>query len=298
LLDAYYRSYDSSVIAPWTCPCGLTGNKGKFCTECGSPLVKSEEFREVKIERAVVTMEDMNSIRMWCDRHELAEKYQEYSEQKNSNIDYTVVLVEAVWANSFKIDTKMVFSNDDIDIVSLWFLFERMTKRLRDCFYTVPELEDPVAEGKIILLEYVHKPGGMAYSTGNRYCLYEADGNVLFNAQYYTGTPLKEVCMNRAVISRKDFDAFIGICGGASSLADQQKTNAVAASSVYIVPPWQKTSDKFYEIFSKSVSDGPPGYTTVRVKWENGAELFPKIPSGRESVLLKELHMLATKFEV
>ena len=250
----------------WTCAaCGETGNKGKFCTECGKPPAGKDNA--AKAGDSMI---------------------------RNRQKDSTVVQIEAVWENNARFDTKMIVSVDDysMGLTHLLFLFETLTKRLGGGYCSAPE--KPAAEGKIVSLEFSYGGNGRNPFTAYRYYLREENGEILFDAHGYADNSRIDVNVEKAVVSREDIDAVIEICGGNSTLAEQQKDYAVAASSVYIVPPWREIYDRINEM---QTTDGPFHKKIFEIVWENGAALNANTTFGSEEALKTFFYDLATRLE-
>jgi len=254
----------------WKCAaCGETGNKGMFCTECGEPV-------PAKLGDFILKLRDITV--------------------ENRQKKYIIAQVEAIWENDAKFDAKMVFNDDDMGLIYLLSSFESITQRLGGCDYSVPK--KPKAEGKIVSLEFSYA-GGTAHASDYRYYLREENGEALFDALCYVEQPgcfgfdsHTKLTPEKAVALREDIDAVIEICGGNSTLAEQQKKYIAAKSSVYIVPPWRKIYDRLME---RQMMDGPYHSQYFTLKWENGAELLTSPPDGRKLVLFNYLEMLAIR---
>ena len=262
LFDAYYRTY---------CDDG--------------------EAKEVTITNVAVTQKDMDDMRHRCEKWEPAEKQDNREMPGNTKNDSTIIQIEAIWENNAKLETKMVLSVDSRDMMYLLFSFERLTRQLGGCYRPMPE--EPAAEGKIVSLEFSYGGSGRNPFTAYRYHLREENGEALFDAHCRTGKNYMEITLEKAVVSREDVDALIEICGGNSILAKQQKDYAVAASSVYIVPPWREIYDRINEM---QTLDGPGHKEDFTVKWENGAKLLTSPPDGKLA-LLNYLEMLAVRLK-
>jgi len=235
------------------------------------------EYREVKIENAVVTDKDMQDLRYWCDEYVFAEKQKT---KKAGKKDAEKFKIEAVWENKKRIVKEITLNNDDTLEITPLSIFEGITRQFEDCYYTVPE--KPSAEGRVVSLEFSYKGSMMSQYSDYRYYIREENGEVLFDAHSYFGKNFKKITLENAVVTREDMDALIKIYGE-KNLAEKQKNQAIASSSVYIAPPWAKT---YREIMKNAVTDGPHYPEIFQAKWENGATLYTSPPHGDEKLIL------------
>jgi hypothetical protein len=277
----------------------LREEDGKILFNAYYYTVYDGKFREVNIENAAVSQEDMEKLSGLCSKY-ADDEYLKNNNIINDNQDFYIADIEAVWENGMRLDTKISLESNDNDIyipgIFVLLFFEDLTKRFENCYYEKPAR--PFAEGNVISLWVSGSQYSLARNLYYNYHLREENGGVLFDARYFIG--VDEITLEKITAAHEDMEQLNALCDK-YMLVEKQKTTA-DVTSAYIVPPWKhiiprlrRTADGVV-IIDTSKDGGSGGYSVAAI-WENGIRFDTKDLFGNGEVLRTFFQSIADRLK-